>query len=122
MLIRETNLGSKLSAASDVLLMQPLSVFGMGRLDSGLFSEGWVIFTSALSASDSFRAVGCLSATGGSRLSGRLVIVIELKMGSSLFDSWLLPWWQMASLTPAGQFESMNPACMLPEMLILVLG
>ena len=68
--------------------MQSLSVLGMGRLDSGLSSEGWAVFTSTLSTSDSFRATGCLSATGGGRPGGRLGIAAELKMGSSLFESW----------------------------------
>jgi hypothetical protein len=50
--VQETNLGSSLSAAGGVSLMQSVSVFGMGRLGSVLSSESW------------FRAAGCLSSRG----------------------------------------------------------
>ncbi len=53
----------------------------MSLVPSGLSSEGWAVFAS-------FSATGCLSATGGGRLGGRLGIAAELKMGFSLFDSW----------------------------------
>ena len=49
-----------------VLLVQSVSVFGIGRFGSILSSESW------------FRAAGCLSATGGSQLGSKLSVAVEL--------------------------------------------
>ncbi len=75
--VHETNLGSNLSAAGVALLMQSVSMFGIGRLGSVLSSESW------------FRAVECLSATGGSQLGSKLSVAVELMVGSRLstYDS-----------------------------------
>jgi hypothetical protein len=80
--VNETNLGSKLSAASDVLPMQSLSV-----------RDGFAVFTS-LSAVDSFIVDGCFSTTDGSRSRWQARNSCRTQ-GGLQFVQLLFSWWYM---------------------------